>query len=184
LCSNKAHQLLIDSRLSAIHLRHCTEKTEAKGTSIIVDAATKAGPTALPMCKLIEHVQQKAAAAMADTMFRKEHGAPTYIHGVPTPGTLAGSFLPGELPEELTADGAAALEVHRAEARKKARTKYQHQLKAPEQPEAYAAKNEELRGKYQQLKTEQPDSTLRCPISGGRRTSWTRPSSRRPTPRG
>jgi hypothetical protein len=158
---------------------HCTEAV-AKETSIIVDAATKAGPA---MCKLIEHVQQKAAAAMADTMFHKEHGVPTYVHGGPTLGTLAGSFLPGELPKSLTADGAAAREVHRAEARKKARRKYQ-QLKT-EQPEAYAAKNEELREYYQLHKTEHPKQGPRCDaqsgISGGRSTSCTRPSSRRPT---
>jgi hypothetical protein len=48
-------------RFSAIHLKHCTTKTEAKETSIIVDAATKVGP----LRELIELVQQNAAAAMA-----------------------------------------------------------------------------------------------------------------------
>jgi hypothetical protein len=37
-------------RLSVIRLKHCTTKAEAKETSIIVDAATKAGP----VCKVIE----------------------------------------------------------------------------------------------------------------------------------
>jgi hypothetical protein len=66
-------------RLSAIHLRHCTEKTVAKETPIIVDAATKTGP----MCNLIELAQQKAAAAMADTI----SPPPSYIPGVPALGT-------------------------------------------------------------------------------------------------
>jgi hypothetical protein len=48
-------------RLSVMHLKHCTTKTEAKETSIIVDAATKVGP----LRELIELVQQNAAAAMA-----------------------------------------------------------------------------------------------------------------------
>jgi hypothetical protein len=37
-------------RLSAIHLRHFTTKTVANETSIIVDAATKAGPMCEPVC--------------------------------------------------------------------------------------------------------------------------------------
>jgi hypothetical protein len=48
-------------RLSVIHLKHCTTQTEAKGTSVIVDAATKVGP----LRELIGLVQQNAAAAMA-----------------------------------------------------------------------------------------------------------------------
>ena len=37
-------------RISAIHLRHCTTETVANETSIIVDAATKAGPMCEPVC--------------------------------------------------------------------------------------------------------------------------------------
>jgi hypothetical protein len=91
------------NRLNAIRLRHCTEEAVAKETSIAVDAATKAGP----MCTLIEQVQQDAAAAM-DTISVLH----PYVKGVPALGSLAGSFLPGKLPE-------AALKVHREEARKK-----------------------------------------------------------------
>ena len=47
-------------RLNVIRLWHWTEKTVANETSIVVDAATKAGP----MCKLIVQAQQKAADAM------------------------------------------------------------------------------------------------------------------------
>jgi hypothetical protein len=56
------HQLLVDSAPFTSGIAHCTTETEAKEeTSIIVDAATKAGP----LRELIELVQQNAAAAMA-----------------------------------------------------------------------------------------------------------------------
>jgi hypothetical protein len=63
-------------RLGAIRLKHCTTKTEAKETSAIVDAATKAGP----MCKLVVLAQQKVAAAMAaGTIFLPSYIACIYI---------------------------------------------------------------------------------------------------------
>ena len=78
--------------MNVIRLRHCTEKTVAKETSIVVDAATTAGP----MCTLIERAQQKAADAM-DTI----SVLLPYATGDPALGTLAGSFLRrGDGPEE------------------------------------------------------------------------------------
>ena len=59
------------------------------------------------VCELIGHVQQAAAAAMADLHVEADeevNGVPTYEHGVPTLGTLAGSFLPNGLPKSLTVE--------------------------------------------------------------------------------
>jgi hypothetical protein len=56
----------------------------ANETSIVVDAATKAGP----MCKLIVQAQQKAAEAM-DTISVLH----PYAEGVPTLGSLANTFF-------------------------------------------------------------------------------------------
>jgi hypothetical protein len=81
-------------RISVIHLRHCTTETVAKETSIIVDAATKAGP----MCELIDQVQQAAADAMGTISVRHPHTrAPTPRVCQPLVPWLAPSceFAPG-----------------------------------------------------------------------------------------
>jgi hypothetical protein len=71
-------------RVNVIHLRHCTEKTVANETSIVVDAATKAGP----MCKLIVQVQQKSGGGDGHHI-----GSPPLRQGCPGPWYLGWLLL-------------------------------------------------------------------------------------------
>jgi hypothetical protein len=64
-------------RLDVIRLWHCTEKTVANETSIVVDAATKAGP----MCKLIADCAGSAKSGGGDG---QPIGSPHLRQGVPT----------------------------------------------------------------------------------------------------